>query len=217
MNRTRLFTALPAFMLHLLLSPLLSHSVAAQSQQPNAQYCLVCHGSAAQGNAAIKAPNLSMLPDWYLQQQFAAFRNNWRGNTASDTHGKEMQAVAGNMSDAEIQQAIAFVRSLTPAAAPQTENTNADLQHGRQLYQTCQACHGSRAEGNAQLKAPPLAGQQRWYLAQQLSAFKNGWRGNQINDDYGQTMRRIAQSLADDQAIDDVVAYIDSLASPAKQ
>lgn len=190
---------------------LLSSAVLADSKQPDAQYCLVCHGSAAQGNAAIKAPNLAMLPDWYLRQQFIAFRNNWRGSDANDSHGKEMQAVANSMNDAEIDQAIAFIRRRAPVHVSISVNTTADIQQGRQLYQPCQACHGANGEGNAQLHAPPLAGQHNWYLVQQLSAFKNGWRGNQSDDSYGQIMRQFAQSLANDQAIADVVAYIDSL------
>ncbi|NRQ42250.1 c-type cytochrome [Rheinheimera sp. YQF-2] len=193
-----------------------SNAAVADSQQPNARYCLVCHGSAAQGNAAIQAPNLSILPDWYLQQQFVAFRNNWRGGAQDDTHGKEMQAVAGIMSDTEIHQAIAFIRSIKPVAKPTPGSIEHDVQHGRLLYQTCRACHGSNGEGNAQLKAPPLAGQQPGYLAQQLIAFRNGWRGNQADDTYGRTMRPFAQSLPDKQAIDDVVAYIDTLASSSK-
>ncbi|SEH99204.1 Cytochrome c553 [Rheinheimera pacifica] len=192
---------------------LLSSAVLADSKQPDAQYCLVCHGSAAQGNAAIKAPNLTILPDWYLRQQFIAFRNNWRGSATNDAHGKEMQAVANTMNDAEIEQAIAFIRRQAPVKLPISVNTTANVQHGQQLYQQCQACHGAQGEGNAQLHAPPLAGQHNWYLVQQLSAFKNGWRGNQNDDSYGQIMRQFAQSLPDEQAIADVVAYIDSLPS----
>ncbi|MDR6983997.1 cytochrome c553 [Rheinheimera pacifica] len=192
---------------------LLSSAVLADSKQPDARYCLVCHGSAAQGNVAIKAPNLTILPDWYLRQQFIAFRNNWRGSVANDAHGKEMQAVANTMNDAEIEQAIAFIRRQAPVKLPISVNTTANVQHGQQLYQQCQACHGAQGEGNAQLHAPPLAGQHNWYLVQQLSAFKNGWRGNQSDDSYGQIMRQFAQSLPNEQAIADVVAYIDSLPS----
>lgn len=190
---------------------LLSSAALADSKQPDAQYCLVCHGSAAQGNAAIKAPNLSILPDWYLRQQFIAFRNNWRGSAADDAHGKEMQAVANTMTDAEIEQAIAFIRRQAPVKLSASLSDQADLQQGQKLYQQCQACHGANGEGNVQLHAPPLAGQHSWYLVQQLSAFKNGWRGNQSDDSYGQIMRQFAQSLPNEQAIADVVAYIDSL------
>jgi len=91
------------------------------------------------------------------------------------------------------------------------ELTAGDAQAGQALFATCMTCHGAQAEGNRQLNAPKLAGQAGWYLARQLKSFKEGVRGSNENDTYAKQMIPFAQTLADDVAIRNVVAYITSL------
>lgn len=88
-------------------------------------------------------------------------------------------------------------------------NGNAD--RGEALYGVCSGCHGVNAEGNAAIKAPRLAGQFEWYLVTQLKNFKSGARGSAEGDAGGAVMAPMSQTLIDDQAIDDVVAYIMTL------
>ncbi|MDX1569765.1 MAG: c-type cytochrome [Xanthomonadales bacterium] len=83
-----------------------------------------------------------------------------------------------------------------------------DPAKGKVLYTTCQACHGAKAEGNEQLNAPALTGLQDWYIIRQLKNFKEGIRGSNPEDIYGAQMRPMAMTLPDDQAIEDVTAYI---------
>lgn len=78
-------------------------------------------------------------------------------------------------------------------------------------YAVCITCHGQRAEGSRPLNAPKLAGQQDFYLIRQLENFRSGIRGSNPQDVYGQMMKPMALSLPDDQAIEDVVAYIQTL------
>jgi cytochrome c oxidase subunit II len=87
-----------------------------------------------------------------------------------------------------------------------------DPERGKTLYATCGACHGANAEGMEALNAPKLAGQEEWYLIRQLENFKNGVRGNNPRDTYGMQMAPMAQTLPDNQAMQDVAAYIKSLA-----
>lgn len=87
----------------------------------------------------------------------------------------------------------------------------ADAERGKTLYATCGACHGANAEGMEALNAPRLAGQEPWYLVRQMQNFKNGIRGNNPRDTYGMQMAPMAQLLADDAAMEDVAAYIQSL------
>jgi cytochrome c oxidase subunit 2 len=87
-----------------------------------------------------------------------------------------------------------------------------DAARGKTLFATCGACHGASAEGMEALNAPKLAGQEEWYIVRQLQNFKKGIRGSNPNDVYGQQMAPMAQTLADDQAMADVAAYIKSLA-----
>ena len=86
-----------------------------------------------------------------------------------------------------------------------------DAERGKTLYATCGACHGPNGEGMEALNAPALAGQEQWYTIRQLQNFKNGIRGSNPRDIYGMQMAPMAQILPDDQAIEDVAAYIESL------
>jgi cytochrome c oxidase subunit 2 len=83
-----------------------------------------------------------------------------------------------------------------------------DPDKGENLYRVCAACHGDNAEGNVDTRAPRLAGQFEWYLAQQLRNFREGLRGTTPGDQNGAVMKPMADALPDDQAVDDVVAYI---------
>jgi cytochrome c oxidase subunit 2 len=82
---------------------------------------------------------------------------------------------------------------------------------GQAIYATCSACHGAQAQGNQALNAPKLSSQTSWYLARQLRDFRQGVRGASDKDVYAKMMIPFAATLADDTAISDVVAYIDTL------
>jgi cytochrome c oxidase subunit 2 len=101
------------------------------------------------------------------------------------------------------------------AAQPTFSQTAArvkgDAQAGQALFATCTACHGEQGQGNKELGAPKLAGQDGWYLARQLQSFKQGVRGSHENDTYGKQMIPFASMLADDAAMQNIVAYIASL------
>jgi cytochrome c oxidase subunit 2 len=50
-----------------------------------------------------------------------------------------------------------------------------------------------------------------WYLKRQLQNFRQGLRGAHPQDFNGAQMALMARSLADEQAVNDVVAHIDAL------
>lgn len=83
-----------------------------------------------------------------------------------------------------------------------------DPEKGKTWYGTCAACHGQAGEGNQALNSPALAGQGAWYLKAQINKFKNGQRGAHPDDTYGAQMRPMAMTLASDEAVADVAAYI---------
>lgn len=87
----------------------------------------------------------------------------------------------------------------------------ADAAAGKQAYAVCAACHGQQGEGNEALNAPRLAGQASWYLRRQIEDFQKGLRGTRPGDVYGMQMRPMAMSLTGGDAIDNVVAYIETL------
>lgn len=57
----------------------------------------------------------------------------------------------------------------------------------------------------------------RWNLVRQLQDFKSGVRGSNPKDTYGAQMKSMAAMLANDQAINNVVAYIRTLKQPSSR
>ena len=76
-------------------------------------------------------------------------------------------------------------------------------------YQACAACHGEAAQGNVELQAPALAGQDAAYLARQIQHFKAGIRGADSRDTQGAQMKAMAATLSDD----DIVVLTEYLAA----
>jgi cytochrome c oxidase subunit II len=94
-----------------------------------------------------------------------------------------------------------------PAAATVAGNAAA----GQGRFGLCESCHGVRAEGNAGLGAPAIAGLQDWYVTRQLENFRENRRGTAPDDARGQQMRAMAQTLESDAAVADIVAYLATL------
>jgi cytochrome c oxidase subunit 2 len=173
-------------------------------------YCLLCHGAHANGNYGIRAPKLSGMEDWYLKRQLENFASGARGMRPEDAAGHEMAPVALRLQlEGVLAEAVRFIGTLDSGRPAAT--VKGDVSAGRKLYETCAACHGVRGEGNAALQSPALAARSDWYLATQLSNYKAGLRGTDERDTYGAQMRAIAAALPDEKAINDVIAYINTL------
>ena len=172
--------------------------------------CVACHGANGEGNVALKAPKLAGQEDWYVTSQLKKFKAKIRGAHPKDVEGMQMAPMASMLvSDADVANVAAYIKTLKPAASPET--VKGDATAGKAMYGTCIACHGANGEGNVALKAPKLAGQNDWYLVSQLKKFKSGVRGAHPKDVEGMQMAPMAKILADDATINNVVAYINSL------
>lgn len=172
--------------------------------------CATCHGPDGAGIQAMNGPRLAGQEDWYLKRQLNAFKDGIRGAAAGDVPGSQMRPMAMTLpNEAAIDNVIAYIKTLTAPLPAATVKGN--VATGKQLYATCAACHGPDGHGIAQMNAPRIAGQNDWYLVRQLQNYKTGLRGNQPKDAYGAQMKPMAMTLANDQAINDVVAYIDTL------
>ncbi len=147
---------------------------------------------------------------WYLKRQLELFRAGGRGKHPEDIQGMEMQPMAVILTDSNIADIIEWAGSWEYKPAVPTLG-DGDVQKGRQLYQACATCHGADAQGNEAMNAPALRGQNDWYLVTQLKNFKAGYRGANPLDSFGAPMRAMAAGLADDQAVIDVVSYINTL------
>ena len=72
----------------------------------------------------------------------------------------------------------------------------------------CTTCHGADGNGNPAIKAPKLAGMERWYIEAQLAAFRDGWRGTDVLDMPGHEMRPVAAALPNESAMARAAAYV---------
>jgi cytochrome c oxidase subunit 2 len=87
----------------------------------------------------------------------------------------------------------------------------ADAAAGQGAYAVCAACHGQQGEGNVAMNAPKLAGQEPWYVKRQLEAYQAGIRGTASGDSFGMQMRPMAMSVANPVAMENLLAYIETL------
>ena len=171
--------------------------------------CAACHGQQAEGNPALNAPKLSGQGGWYLKRQLKNFKDGARGTHEKDVFGKMMAPMAATLGDdAAIDNVVAYIRTLADNPAPVTVKGN--VKNGQDPYMTCAACHGADGQGAQATNAPRLKGMSDWYMVTQLKNFKQGIRGAHPKDLYGRQMAAMAAILADDQATDDLVAYIDT-------
>jgi len=171
--------------------------------------CSACHGQEAEGNLALNAPKLSGQGDWYLKNQLKNYKQGARGTHEKDVFGKMMAPMAATLGDeAAIDNVVAYIKTLPDNPVPATVDGNA--LKGQKPYVTCAACHGSDGQGNQAMNAPRLAGMSDWYLVTQLKNFKHGVRGAHPKDKYGPQMASMAAILANDQAIDNLVSYINT-------
>jgi cytochrome c oxidase subunit II len=177
--------------------------------------CVPCHGQAGEGNPEIGAPNIGGMQAWYIQTQLRKFRAGARGMHFNDTEGMRMRPMALSlMTDENVAAVARYVASLPPTR--QTPALQGDPKAGAELFEGCDSCHGPAGEGVDEAKAPRLAGVDDWYLATQLRKFKSGVRGVDTKDPEGRLMRPMARSLPDENAIRNIVAYIDTFKSKAE-
>jgi cytochrome c oxidase subunit 2 len=173
--------------------------------------CAACHGLQAEGNPLQHAPKLSGQEDWYLQRQLKYFKQGVRGTHDQDVFGKIMAPMAATLADdTAIADVSAYIKTLPDSPAPATVKGNAS--NGQKLFvTTCGACHGPDGRGVQATNAPGLKGMSDWYLATQLKNFQEGVRGSHPQDMYGPQMALMSATLADDQAINDLLAYINAV------
>jgi cytochrome c oxidase subunit 2 len=175
--------------------------------------CVACHGDSGQGNVQLNAPKLAGQGAWYVKRQLENFKQGLRGTHKSDLFGMQMIPFAGTLPDeTAIRNVAAYIESLPDHAPP--SSISGDARRGASLYRTCSACHGDSAQGIAAMNAPRLSHMSDWYLARQLKNFKEGIRGNHLDDYYGNQMVMITGAIADSRAIDDLVSYINTLRPP---
>jgi len=175
----------------------------------NYAVCSACHGQQGEGLAALNAPKLAGQNARYLKRQLKNYKAGLRGTHPEDTYGRQMQPMAATLAnDSIIDNVIAYIQTLPDQPAPAT--VDGDAARGAALYTGCANCHGADGRG-VLMNAPRQAGISDWYLLNQLKNFKQGFRGHHPNDLAGKQMGFMARTLQDEQAMRDVIAYINTL------
>jgi cytochrome c oxidase cbb3-type subunit 3 len=172
-----------------------------------ARYCATCHGPAGNGYAADNAP--SLRSPTFLASATTAFLRaaivRGRPGTSMGAYGREL---AGPLDAADVDALIAFLRDGGPAAVSLSASAGrGDVARGKPLYESlCQRCHGSPAQRSTAVHlANPVfletASDQflRWaVVGGRPPTSMISWKG----------------ALRSEQ-IDDVIAYIRSMAHPS--
>ncbi len=201
--------------------------------------CKTCHAADGHGNPAIKAPAIAGLPAWYIENQVKGYQKGTRGMHFDDIPGMRMRPMALSILNeraflarqleklsaaeketlakdqahgaANLKEVAAYIAAMAPVKNEATLTT-AKAATGKAHYAACAACHGADGMGVKAMNAPPIAGAQDWYIADQLLNFRNGVRGyDPAIDANGATMAGMAKILPNDQAVLDVAAYIAAL------
>jgi cytochrome c oxidase subunit 2 len=182
----------------------------AEAGQAQYAVCSSCHGAQGEGNLAMNAPKLAGQDAWYIKKQINNFKNGTRGSHEDDVNGRTMAAMAATLVDeTAINNVTAYIDTLPDHNVAST--ISGDVERGEDLFNTCVSCHGDKGQGIWALNAPRINGMDDWYVAAQLENFKKGIRGSHRRDYYGEQMAFMARTLIKDTAVNDVVAYLNSI------
>ncbi|MFK7963528.1 MAG: cytochrome c [Burkholderiaceae bacterium] len=156
--------------------------------------CAACHG--ADGNSALPVnPNLAGQHAEYTYKQLSNFKSI--DGATPMRNNAIMAGFAATLSDADMRNLAAYFAAQTPKPAVAKDKDLAEL--GRQIWRggiaakgvpSCAGCHGPTGLGMP-AQYPKLQGQHAEYTAAQLTAWRQGERGNSAQ------MAAIAARLSD--------------------
>jgi len=164
--------------------------------------CTICHST----KEMQRGPLLEGREAWYVEAQLQKFKDQWRGtNTANRSEVLMASALDKLPDEAAIKNVAAYIATLPPVEHRKT--VRGDVERGRVGYAACAICHGPKAEGIVQLKAPALDELEDWYIIDQLRKFKNKTRGYHPEDITGLQMSAAVQHLTP-QDMKDITAFV---------
>lgn len=175
------------------------------------ELCAQCHGPNGAGNKAIGAPAIAGQHSFYIAKQLRKFKSGMRGAHPDDSAGLSMRPMALSLKrDDDIERVAAYVAQLSPVK-PVDALTGGKVETGAALYGPCSTCHGADGKGDPEKDAPALVRTNDWYLLAQLQKFKARIRGSSPDDAEAALMFPWVQTLADEQAMKDVLAHVQTL------
>lgn len=170
------------------------------------QVCASCHG--ADGNSSGDAyPKLAGQHAEYIDKQLKDFKTQ-PGAKGPARGNAIMAGMAAALNDQDMRNVAAYFES--QKEKPGFAKNKDTVKLGQQIYRggiadknvpACAACHGPTGAG-LPAQYPRLAGQWAGYTQAQLTAFRDGSRGNSV------PMHEIASRLSDNEikAVADYVA-----------
>lgn len=162
--------------------------------------CVACHG--ADGNSGTPTyPTLAQQHPEYLIKQLQEFKSDKRANPI-------MKGFASMLTDEDMKNVAYFVGAKKAKGGSATDKDLVAL--GERIYRggiadrqipACAGCHSPNGAG-IPAQYPRLSGQHAGYSAAQLTAFRDGVRGNSVQ------MQEIAAKLNDREikAVSDYIA-----------
>jgi len=140
----------------------------AQSLQDKIAQCAACHGEDGQSKDP-KIPNIGGQPKLFVMYQLFFYREGRRKSP-------EMNVIAKELTDAELDAISAHVAKLTPTPPATGAIDEARYKRGAALAQQriCASCHNPDYSGREQM--PRLAGQHEDYTIKALQDYRAGIR-----------------------------------------
>lgn len=153
--------------------------------------CAKCHGDAGISDDPDDV-NIAGLSASYFYKQLIDYQDKKRDDR--DMYKKVKTLTAQQMADL-----AAWYASLEPpqsAGKPMTDEVRKLVLHGdpERLLKACAACHGRDGRGG-QFDHPALAGQNKTYLVDMMTYFKDGDRENDIYS----RMRVVSEALTEEE------------------
>ena len=206
----RFVSGILTFVLGSLVSTILFAEGNVKRGEKKYKVCVACHGENGGGLKITNAPRIAGQESWYLARQLYNFKNGIRGSHLKDITGLQMRPMAMSLfTDQDVEDVVSYIETLNGRG--KHLDLEGDIDAGKKAYAVCVSCHGSNGEGNKALNSPKIAGLPDWYVERQLYKFRQGIRGVHPKDIYGQQMRPMAISLANDEVVRNVTVYLASL------
>jgi cytochrome c oxidase cbb3-type subunit III len=186
------------------------------SQALYTKYCAVCHGPDGKSvPGMLSTPYLDLQPFLTIADDTFIRENTARGRPGENGRGKPGtkmsafgQAYGGPLTDAELNQLVAFIRAwqTEPSVTLPEFTARGDAVKGAKMYtEKCESCHGKGGWPPTNL-APALAGE-----TLQATASDAFLRHTVLNGRLGTTMPAFALT---DTEIEDLVTYVRSFYKP---
>lgn len=182
-------------------------TIATKGTKSGVAACNSCHGAKGEGIAATGFPRIAGEPGYYLVNQLKDYASGVRDNSM-------MSPIAKALTEAEKEAVSAYFASLpVPNVNQGKKASKGKIKRGEILattgdmklfIQACNNCHGPGGRGVAPA-IPSLAAQHPGYLAQQITAWKEGKRTSSPEQ-----MAVIAKKLSD-KDISALAAYFESI------